>query len=82
MQSQLCSKTGLLKALESRRSWGIGSGQSNGQKRGLEQQLETLVQALQVGGGPYLTGVSVTLVRVQQKLLRPGICGILLQAES
>ena len=64
VRCHLCSKIGLLKGLGSCRSWGIGSGQSNGQRRGLEQQLQVLAQALQEGEGPYLTGGSVTLVRL------------------
>ena len=46
------------------RSWGIGSGQSDKQRRHFEQQLQILADSLQKQGGPYLTGVSITLVRL------------------
>ena len=45
------------------RSWGLGSGQSEEQRRRLEGQLGVLAKSLTEHGGPYLLGPSITLVR-------------------
>ena len=44
------------------RSWGFGLGQSDKQRKHFEQQLQTLADAWQKHGGPYLTGTSISLV--------------------
>ena len=46
------------------RHWGIGSGQSSGQKKDFLAQLKKLEQALEKSGGPFLGGQSISLVGI------------------
>lgn len=50
------------------RSWGIGTGQSDGQRKSFEAVLKRLNGPLAQLGGPFLTGKEVSLVSACRQL--------------
>ena len=46
------------------RNWGIGSGQTDGQRAQFEQEVSMLEESIEQSGGPYLCGATPTLVRL------------------